>query len=336
MEANVNIVPCSSIAHVSALLRTEAELYVVHDRNVAQIAEEVASALPSVKRVIEIETSEALKTMVTVQGIVRQLLEGGATRGALLLAIGGGITTDLAGFAAAIYKRGIRWAALPTTLVGQVDAAIGGKTGANLCGYKNMVGAFHMPEATYIVPSALEGLPERELRAGVAEMLKTFLIGNGAAYKEAVTGAKLPLFAHEAAKIKGLIVAEDPFEHGKRALLNLGHTFGHAIEHRAQKCGHDILHGEAVAMGIIMAAKVSEVEGLAEKGLANSLEADFRAAGLPTESPYPIEELAQAMALDKKAGGGKVKFILLEAPGKPFIKEMTVEKAIDDLRKYSE
>ena len=324
------------MADVAAFLRKEPELYVVYDENVASLAREVLAALP-VKGSFGLKTSEERKTLETVQGLCRQLLEAGASRNAYLLAIGGGITTDMTGFAAAIYKRGIRYANLPTTLLAQVDAAIGGKTGVNLDGYKNMLGAFRMPEYTFLCADVLKTLPPRELRAGLAELLKTFLIGDAEAYEQAVrcfadAQNDISGLITKAAQIKADIVAQDPEEHGIRAKLNLGHTFGHAIEHEAQKEGDDIHHGEAVAMGMILAARLSERIGLAPEGMEKKLRADFKALGLPTECPYPLENLAAAMALDKKAAEGRVKWILLEAPGRVIIKEMTVKEAMDDLR----
>ena len=324
------------MADVAAFLRKEPELYVVYDENVASLAREVLAALP-VKGSFGLKTSEERKTLETVQGLCRQLLEAGASRNAYLLAIGGGITTDMTGFAAAIYKRGIRYANLPTTLLAQVDAAIGGKTGVNLDGYKNMLGAFRMPEYTFLCADVLKTLPPRELRAGLAELLKTFLIGDAEAYEQAVrcfadAQNDISGLITKAAQIKADIVAQDPEEHGIRAKLNLGHTFGHAIEHEAQKEGDDIHHGEAVAMGMILAARLSERIGLAPEGMEKKLRADFKAQGLPTECPYPLENLAAAMALDKKAAEGHVKWILLEAPGRVIIKEMTVKEAMDDLR----
>ena len=324
------------MADVAAFLRKEPELYVVYDENVASLAREVLAALP-VKGSFGLKTSEERKTLETVQGLCRQLLEAEASRNAYLLAIGGGITTDMTGFAAAIYKRGIRYANLPTTLLAQVDAAIGGKTGVNLDGYKNMLGAFRMPEYTFLCADVLKTLPPRELRAGLAELLKTFLIGDAEAYEQAVrffadAQNDISGLITKAAQIKADIVAQDPEEHGIRAKLNLGHTFGHAIEHEAQKEGDDIHHGEAVAMGMILTARLSERIGLAPEGLEKKLRADFLALGLPTDCPYPLENLAAAMALDKKAAEGRVKWILLEAPGRVIIKEMTVKEAMDDLR----
>lgn len=331
-----------SLTEALARLQAEPELFVVYDANVAWVASQLTEALP-VRASMALETSEEGKTLETVQALERWLLQEDASRGALLLAVGGGITTDLVGFAAAIYKRGIRYANVPTTLLAQVDAAIGGKTGVNLDGYKNMLGAFRMPECTVLEAAFLRTLPAREFRCGLAELLKTFLIGDGPAYAATVSSLKSAQIEDEegkkgtsslksaqmeddirrAAAIKARIVAEDPEEHGVRAKLNLGHTFGHAIEHEARLHGADITHGEAVAMGILLAAELSERLGVAQKGLSAQLKADFTAVGLPTEIPYPVEELVEALRKDKKAvAGGKVKFVLLRAPGDVVLQEL--------------
>ena len=302
------------IADVKIHLSSEPEVYVVYDRNVAWVVQDFPwKALP-------IETSESRKTLETVEGICRWLVEQNASRSALILAVGGGITTDMAGFAASIYKRGIRYANLPTTLLSQVDAAIGGKTGVNLDGYKNMLGAFRMPEATFISADVLRTLPQRELRSGLAELLKTFLLADGKAYETALLHGVTQELILKAARIKEDIVGRDPFEKGERAKLNLGHTFGHAIEHAS---AGSIPHGEAVAMGIILAARLGESLGISTIGLSRGLKADFEAAGLPTDCPYPLETLKDAMAKDKKAlGGGKVKFVIPVTPGEVVFHEM--------------
>ncbi len=301
------------ITDVVSHLSSEPEVYVVYDRNVEWVVKDFPwKALP-------IETSESRKTLETVEGICRWLVEQNASRSALILAVGGGITTDMAGFAASIYKRGIRYANLPTTLLAQVDAAIGGKTGVNLDGYKNMLGAFRMPEVTFISADVLRTLPQRELRSGLAELLKTFLLADAEAYEAALGGVTQELIL-KAARIKEEIVGRDPFEKGERAKLNLGHTFGHAIEHAS---AGSIPHGEAVAMGIILAARLGESLGISTIGLSRRLKADFEAAGLPTECPYPLETLQDAMAKDKKAlGGGKVKFVVPVTPGEVVFHEM--------------
>jgi len=331
MTGECKIVSGSFLREVASLLKGESEIYVVYDENVAWVAGEIAEAVP-VKGAFGLETSEELKTLDTVEALCRQLMEADASRKAFLLAVGGGITTDMTGFAAAIYKRGIRYANVPTTLLAQVDAAIGGKTGVNLDGYKNMLGAFRMPAFTFLCAEVLKTLPEREFRAGKAEMLKTFLLGDARAYEQALTATEWQALITRAAEIKADIVNQDPEEHGIRAKLNLGHTFGHAIEHEARERGEDIHHGEAVAMGMILAARLSERKGLTPKGLEAKLRADFKAAGLPTECPYPLETLAQAMEKDKKAAAGLVKWILPLAPGQVEMVEMTVKEAMDDLR----
>ncbi len=330
------------IGDIGRFLGKEAECFVVYDPNVAWVASEVMAALP-VKGAMSLETSEERKTMDSVLAVERWLLEADASRGSLLLAIGGGITTDMVGFAASLYKRGIRYANLPTTLLAQVDAAIGGKTGVNLDHYKNMLGAFRMPEYTFLSADVLRTLPPREFRCGLAELLKTFLLADAEAYaatirlltdtqtpesvllpsKKGSTSTQTPEsvpvlleLIQKAAAIKADIVERDPYEHGERAKLNLGHTFGHAIEYVAHEQGEDIAHGEAVAMGILLAARLSEQLGLAESGLASALKQDFEAVGLPAQCPYPLERLQAAMGKDKKAqGGGSVKFVLPVKPG---------------------
>jgi len=303
-------------ADAVACLAHEPEVFVVYDRNVAWVAGEMP--WPA----LAIETSETRKTMDAVLDICRWLMDAGASRNALVLAIGGGITTDIAGFAAGIYKRGIRYANLPTTLLSQVDAAIGGKTGVNLDGYKNMLGVFRMPEVTFLCADVLRTLPRREFLSGLAELLKTFLLADADAYADALSGVNQDLIT-KAARIKADIVERDPYEKGERAKLNLGHTFGHAIEHEARLWGDDITHGEAVAMGILLAARLGESLGISEKGLAARLKADFQAAGLPTDCPYPLETLKEAMGKDKKAlGGGMVKFVLPVKPGQVVFHEM--------------
>ena len=303
-------------ADAVACLAHEPEVFVVYDQNVAWVAGDMP--WPA----LAIETSEARKTMDTVLDICRWLMDVGASRNALVLAIGGGITTDIAGFAAGIYKRGIRYANLPTTLLSQVDAAIGGKTGVNLDGYKNMLGVFRMPEVTFLCADVLRTLPRREFLSGLAELLKTFLLADADAYADALSGVNQDLIT-KAARIKADIVERDPYEKGERAKLNLGHTFGHAIEHEARLRGDDITHGEAVAMGILLAARLGESLGISEKGLAARLKADFQAAGLPTDCPYPLETLKEAMGKDKKAlGGGMVKFVLPVKPGQVVFHEM--------------
>lgn len=321
-------------------LSGEPECYLVYDAAVEPFAAKLLSG-GAFRGSLPLEVSEMAKTMDSVLTVCRFLMEAGATRKALVVALGGGTLTDIAGFAASIYKRGIRYANIPTTLLAQVDAGIGGKTGVNLDGYKNMLGAIRQPEWVWLCPETLSTLPPREFRCGVAELLKTFLLSDASLYADAVRA----LSAHEdigelalrAAEIKEGIVERDLYEAGERRKLNLGHTFAHAIEHEALRRGDDIRHGEAVAMGIVLAARLSEALGedstdkpwndaASTRGmsasLAGRLAADFAACGLPVECPYPLATLVDAMHRDKKGETEGVRFILLRRVGE------TVEKVL--------
>jgi len=308
------------------LLEPYPRVFVVYDRKV----EAKALQLSEGHKAFAIDADENHKTLGQAEDICRSLMNENANRDALLLTIGGGITSDIGGFAAGIYKRGIRFATVPTTLLAMVDAAIGGKTGVNLDGYKNMIGVFHRPEFVCLIPEFLETLPEKELRAGKAELLKTFLIQDGENYTKAVQaiqkGEDLLPFIKKAAAIKQSITDQDPREKSLRKILNLGHSWAHAIEWKSQE---SISHGDAVAMGIIRAARLSENLNIAPEGLTDSITADFKACGLPTECPYADTELLQAILKDKKAGGKGLDIILLENIGKAVIKNISADDLLE-------
>lgn len=298
-----------------------------------------------------IEASEQTKTMDTVMEVCSWLLEQGADRDALVLAIGGGVTSDIVGFAAAIYKRGIRSAYIPTTFLAQVDAAIGGKTGVNFNNYKNILGVIRQPEFTYLCPEVLESLSRRDFLSGAAELLKTFLIEDngyfdravqwlrgyaltqtqeaGAEYIKATVDELSDLIA-AAAQVKISIVSRDQFERGERRKLNLGHTFGHAIETLAQRKGYDITHGEAVSMGILLAAELADAYDMKnpEEGLARRLDEAFLSCGLPIGCPFRVSAMAEIMRKDKKAGAGRVHFVLPFGVGDVRIVEFSVEDVL--------
>jgi len=272
-----------------------------------------------------LEACESDKTIETALDICRWLIDNNADKGSLLLAIGGGITSDLAGFAASIYKRGIRYANVPTTLLAQVDAGIGGKTGVNLDGLKNMLGVIRQPEFTWICPAFLETLPRREYISGCAEMLKSFLIASSRDYAEAVeairSGKHLGNLPEKAAKIKAAIVEKDTDERGLRRILNLGHTWGHAIEWYQSNRGisDKLTHGEAIAIGIVKAAEISEERAVAKIGLAERIRKDFEACALPTDLPIEEKELQKALEQDKKNIDGRPHLVLLQKIGKAII-----------------
>ena len=318
-------------------------IFVVCDRAVAHLVPRLGLDAA----VVELEASEEKKSLRTVEEICRALLEGGADRKSFVLALGGGIISDMAGFAASIYMRGIRFAYVPTTLLAMTDAAIGGKTGVNFLCYKNILGSFTEPCFTWMAAASLEGLPRREVLSGAAEMLKSFIIDNvDGAYStaleffrtaslpekcDAATAARLLPLARAAAGVKAGIVSRDFRESGERKLLNLGHSFAHAIEHLAQT-GADgnvgISHGEAVSMGIVLAARLSCALGYAPKGFDSSLEADFAAAGLRVKCPYAPRQLVQAMSRDKKAEAGTLSFVLMRGISDVFVEKLEPAKAM--------
>ncbi len=323
-----------------------------------------------------LDACEASKTMDSVMKICSWLLDRGADRDALVLAVGGGVTTDMAGFAASVYKRGVRFAYVPTTLLAQVDAAIGGKTGVNFEHYKNILGIIRQPEFTYLCPQVLETLPQRDFLSGAAEMIKTFMINNeGGSYEKAVDllwnmsiesdttekswldivhdhSAELTALISAAARVKAGVVSRDQFENGERRKLNLGHTFAHAIETLAQKraaaggvadgqacpdetaAGHGITHGEAVAMGLVLAARLSDrLYGRDEEdSLALRIETELWDCNIPSFCPYSIEDLAPLMSKDKKAEGGKIHFVLPKAVGDVVIEDLTVAETVKLLK----
>ena len=318
-------------------------IFVVCDRAVAHLVPRLGLDAA----VLELEASEEKKSLRTVEEICRALLEGGADRKSFVLALGGGIISDMAGFAASIYMRGIRFAYVPTTLLAMTDAAIGGKTGVNFLSYKNILGSFTEPCFTWMAAASLEGLPRREVLSGAAEMLKSFIIDNvDGAYStaleffrtaslpercDAATAARLLPLARAAAGVKAGIVSRDFRESGERKLLNLGHSFAHAIEHLAQT-GADgnvgISHGEAVSMGIVLAARLSCALGYAPKGFDSLLEADFAAAGLRVKCPYAPRQLVQAMSRDKKAEAGTLSFVLMRGISDVFVEKLEPAKAM--------
>lgn len=262
---------------------------------------------------------EAHKTLASAESILDALAECGAGRDTTVIALGGGVVGDIAGYAAASYMRGVAFIQVPTTLLAQVDSSVGGKTGVNHPRGKNLIGAFHQPRLVLIDTATLSSLPDRELRAGLAEVIKHAVIAD-AAFFSWLEDNILKLLARDdkalrhaigrCCEIKAAIVAEDEREHGRRALLNFGHTFGHAIEN---SLGYgEWLHGEAVAAGMLMAAELSGIDADQKTRLENLV----AAAGLPT-APPPLgaDVLHRAMGMDKKVQAKKLRFILLDHIG---------------------
>ena len=273
--------------------------------------------------VIELPDGEAFKTVETASMVIDKLAAGGANRDTTVIALGGGVVGDIAGFAAACYMRGVAFVQVPTTLLAQVDSSVGGKTGVNHSQGKNLIGAFHQPQVVLIDTASLGTLPERELRAGLAEVIKHGVIADTDffAWLEQNIAALLALetdaVAHavqRSCEIKAEIVAEDERESGRRAILNFGHTFGHAIEHCL---GYgEWLHGEAVAAGMVMAAQLNGIDAGDQQRLRGLIEA----AGLPSSPPaMGAQAMLDAMRMDKKVLQKKLRLVLLERLGEAIV-----------------
>jgi 3-dehydroquinate synthase len=267
---------------------------------------------------------EVGKTLAAVERVIDALVAHRADRKSVVIALGGGVVGDIAGFAAAVFMRGIRFVQVPTTLLAQVDSSVGGKTGVNHPSGKNLIGAFHQPSLVVADTDTLRTLPARELSAGLAEVIKHGLLAD-AEYFDRVCAALPRLRACDgevlmeaivgSCEIKAGVVSRDERESGERALLNLGHTFGHAIE-ALSGYGH-WLHGEAVGCGMYLAADLSHRLGLIDAAAVARVDEAVRAAALPTRiDGLSLDAALASMAGDKKAEAGRIRFILLERIGK--------------------
>ena len=280
-------------------------------------------------RVVEavLPDGEHHKHLANISALLDVLVTNRYARDACVLALGGGVVGDMAGFAAACYQRGIDFVQIPTTLLAQVDSSVGGKTGVNHPGGKNLIGAFHQPRAVIADTDTLATLPPRELRAGIAEIIKCALICDATFFDWleqrvesllALDAAALSHAIRQSCQIKATIVARDERETGDRALLNLGHTFGHAIEAVQQYRG--LLHGEAVGAGLAMAATFSAEAGLMPIEQAQRIQALLRRTGLPVEARDVAGAAAlDAMRIDKKVQSGRMRFVLLRGIGASFV-----------------
>ena len=282
---------------------------------------------------ISIVADEQEKTFETVVHVTRRLMEMGAGRDTFLLGVGGGVTTDICGFVASIYKRGVGFGFVPTTLLAMVDAAIGGKNGVNVDGYKNMMGTINQPQFVIGCPRFLSSFSKSELCKSVPELLKTRLIsrkpieelavffGNGD-FPELLENERFLGFIREAAEVKCGVVAEDERESGYRRILNLGHTFAHALE----RCsGNRLSHGEAVGIGLVLSAK----NGDAEK-MAQHIAAALKQLGLPSQIPdnMDIAELNRAVLQDKKNSGSHLNLVVIDEAGKISFRQKSVKDLI--------
>jgi len=293
---------------------------------------------------IVLPPGEKTKSFGVLEPLCERLLELGLERGDLVVALGGGVIGDLAGFAAAILRRGVRFVQIPTSLLAQVDSSVGGKTGIDTPQGKNLIGAFHQPGLVLADTDTLKTLPGRELRAGYAEVAKYGLLGDAPffAWLErnhsgvfALDADQLTHAVETSVRAKAGIVGRDETEQGERALLNLGHTFGHAYE---AFCGYSerLLHGEAIAIGMCQAFRFSAVLGHSDAASAQRVAAHFAAVGLPTRiadipgSKPDIDTLMKLMAQDKKVRHGRLTFILARGIGEAFVAHDVAAETVRD------
>jgi len=266
-----------------------------------------------------IPDGEQYKTLDTVAALYDQFLQGGLDRSSAVVSLGGGVTGDVAGFAAATFMRGVPFVQVPTTLLSMVDASVGGKVGVDLSQGKNLAGAFKHPVLVVIDPKVMATLPDEEVRSGMAEVIKHGVIGDPDLLLELESPPSTTRFdasvsqLARALSVKIQVVEEDPFEQGRRAVLNLGHTVGHALERLSD---FSLRHGEAVAIGMVAAARISAEMGRAETSLPGRIEAVLAAWDLPVHCPpFDSEEICEAMSHDKKRRGASLRWILPHAIG---------------------
>lgn len=287
------------------------------DENTAQHAQPLVQAVDA--SLFTLPAGEDQKIIRNAEHIWQSWLDIGLDRHALLVNVGGGMITDLGGFLAATYKRGIRYINVPTSLLAQVDAAFGGKTGVNLHHIKNAIGAFHQPEAVLFSRNLLNTLPLRELEAGKAEMLKHGLIADKSLWEAmlAVRPGEIPDSAliQQAVQIKAEIAARDPFEMGERKLLNFGHTIGHALESVSLESTSPLLHGEAVVLGMLAEIELAVVLGAFSPKTALTIQANLRRLYPHLKPEYAFEQWQPFLLNDKKNQGKRILFTLLHEVG---------------------
>ena len=297
----------------------QGHVVVVSNETVAPLyGERLVSRLPNADLIVTADGEEH-KNLRTAARIYDEMLALGADRHTTLIALGGGVIGDTAGYAAATYMRGIRLIQMPTTLLSMVDSSVGGKVGVDLPQGKNLIGAFKQPQAVVVDTEVLQTLPALQWRCGMAEVIKHGLIARPSLLDPKMWGKEnIVRLVREAVQVKAQIVEADPFEHGIRAHLNLGHTFGHAIE---KATDYDVPHGEAVAIGLVKAAKLSRRLGLIDTDLVERIVAVLERIGLPTDIALDADLWHAAMATDKKWKAGKPRFVLLKGLGEAAVVE---------------
>ncbi len=301
---------------------------IVTDENVAKFhLDKIKQILGYDAKSIVLPAGEEHKNLETVSRLWKSFLEAGLDRKSTVIALGGGVIGDMTGFAASTYMRGIQWIGIPTTLLSMVDASLGGKTGIDLPEGKNLIGSFYPPKLVFADPSLLLTLSERELRSGMAEVVKHGIISDPGLFELCTFGMdwvkqNFEDVVKRAMAVKIKVIEEDPYEKGFRAALNLGHTVGHAVELVSK---FDLRHGEAIAIGMVAEAKYAERVGVAGSGLSDAIAGTLSALGLPIEIPdeMPREEIIRAMRVDKKKNAKAIRFALPAKVGKVELVDVT-------------
>lgn len=318
------------------------KICVLCDRHVSRWAKAVSASLPG-SSLVEVEPGEESKSPGQLERLWVRFRELGLDRRSLVVNIGGGMICDLGGMAAATYMRGLPFVQVPTSLLAQVDASIGGKVGINAGGVKNLVGAFAQPRGVIIDTATLTSLPERELASGFAEIVKHAAIADRVYLDEAVASRKLspdnPRLRRVIARsceIKRDIVQIDEKELGPRKLLNFGHTIGHAVESISLRSSDPLLHGEAVSIGMVAEARLSVLCGLMNEADMRALEEALRGMSLPVEfsAPSSAEDILTLISADKKSVGGRARWTLLEGLGKAIFDYQAEESAVREAIGY--
>ena len=319
------------------------EKYVPADRRAVIVTDNVVRDLygkrfPRVD-VITIGTGEGIKNLTTVESILEQLIRMEADRSTFIVGIGGGIVCDITGFAASVYMRGLDFGYMSTTLLAQVDASVGGKTGVNFGGYKNMVGVFNQPGFVICDPALLETLPAVEIASGLAEVVKHAVIADADMFTFLEQNSEKALaldrsvvqrMVYDSVRIKAGVVERDEREKGERRKLNFGHTFGHAIEKTA-----GLRHGEGVSLGMVIASALSVEKGLLSPGDQKRMVALLERLGLPVCMAMDKKAVLDAMQKDKKRRGDRIKFVLAHGLGRALVQDVGLEELADVLGRYS-
>lgn len=316
------------------LLPKECRVIVISDVSIDRL---YGSLISDYEHIL-IGVGESIKTLNTISNICHQLVEMKADRDIFLLGIGGGIVTDITGFVAAIYKRGVRFGFISTTLLSQVDAGVGGKNGVNLDGYKNMIGTFLQPEFVICDTDMLSSLPAREFRAGLAEIIKAAILTQSNLFEMLESsdfeslkegGNTLSSIIFESVKIKAHVVDLDERESGERRKLNLGHTFAHAIE----KSSNEMIHGEAVAVGVIIVTDMAVNMGILNQEDATRIKDIFAKYGFTLTPPVDMATLLKAIVHDKKAVEGGINMVLPTSIGTCEVRKMSIDEITNVVNK---